>query len=57
MTDVVARLGGILLGSRMKRLAERLQGDAARIIEDTGLGIQPSQVPLLTALDDGDMTV
>ncbi|QDK34589.1 bifunctional helix-turn-helix transcriptional regulator/GNAT family N-acetyltransferase [Sphingomonas sp. IC081] len=57
MTDVVARLGGILLGSRMKRLAERLQGEAARIIEDTGLGIQPSQVPLLTALDDGDMTV
>lgn len=57
MTDVVAQLGGILLGSRMKRLAERLQGDAARIIEDAGLGIQPSQVPLLTALDGADMTV
>ncbi|MFT4057390.1 MAG: MarR family transcriptional regulator, partial [Novosphingobium sp.] len=57
MNDVVAQWGGILLGSRMKRLAERLQGDAARIIEEAGLGIQPSQVPLLTALDGGDMTV
>ncbi|WP_395330212.1 bifunctional helix-turn-helix transcriptional regulator/GNAT family N-acetyltransferase [Novosphingobium sp. BL-8H] len=57
MTDVIADLGGILLGSRMKRLAERLQGDAARIIEDAGLPMQPSQIPLLAALDTADMTV
>jgi len=57
MSDVIADLGGILLGSRMKRLAERLQGDAARIIEDAGLPMQPSQIPLLTALDRADLTV
>lgn len=57
MADVIADLGGILLGSRMKRLAERLQGDAARIIEDAGLPMQPSQIPLLTALDGADLTV
>ncbi len=57
MSDVIADMGGILLGSRMKRLAERLQGDAARIIEDAGLPMQPSQIPLLTALDGADLTV
>ncbi|TCM18800.1 MarR family transcriptional regulator with acetyltransferase activity [Novosphingobium sp. PhB165] len=57
MSDVIADLGGVYLGSRLKRLAERLQGDAARIIEDAGIGAQPGHMPLLTALDREAMTV
>ena len=57
MTDVIARLGGVYLGSRLKRLAERLQGDAAQIIQAAGIPAQPGQMPLLTALDDGARTI
>jgi len=57
MTDVIARLGGVYLGSRLKRLAERLQGDAAQIIQAAGIPAQPAHMPLLTALDAGAMTV
>lgn len=57
MTDVIARLGGVYLGSRLKRLAERLQGDAAQIIQAGGVSAQPGQMPLLTALEAGAMTV
>ncbi len=47
-----------MLGSRLKRLAERLQGGAERIATDCGLPTQPSQMPLLTALyRQGPMTV
>jgi DNA-binding MarR family transcriptional regulator/N-acetylglutamate synthase-like GNAT family acetyltransferase len=57
MTDVIARLGGVYLGSRLKRLSERLQGDAAQIIQAAGVSAQPGQMPLLTALEAGAMTV
>ncbi|TCM37764.1 bifunctional helix-turn-helix transcriptional regulator/GNAT family N-acetyltransferase [Novosphingobium sp. ST904] len=57
MIDAIADKGGILLGSRLKRLAERLQGDAAQIIQATGLSVQPAQIPLLTALDGRELTV
>ncbi|QAY78781.1 bifunctional helix-turn-helix transcriptional regulator/GNAT family N-acetyltransferase [Sphingosinicella sp. BN140058] len=57
MTDVIADLGPVFLGSRLKRLAERFQGSAARIIADAGLPVQPSHMPLLTALASGPTTV
>jgi DNA-binding MarR family transcriptional regulator/N-acetylglutamate synthase-like GNAT family acetyltransferase len=58
MTDVLALEGAIMLGSRLKRLAERLQAGAERIAVDCGLSTQPSQMPLLTALyRQGPMTV
>jgi DNA-binding MarR family transcriptional regulator len=57
MSDVIAELGPIFLGSRLKRLAERFQGSAARIISDAGLSVQPGHMPLLTALERGPMTV
>jgi DNA-binding MarR family transcriptional regulator/N-acetylglutamate synthase-like GNAT family acetyltransferase len=58
MTDVVAFEGAVMLGSRLKRLAERLQAGAERIAIDCGLPTQPSQMPLLTALHrHGPMTV
>jgi DNA-binding MarR family transcriptional regulator/N-acetylglutamate synthase-like GNAT family acetyltransferase len=47
-----------MLGSRLKRLAERLQAGAETIAADCGLETQPSQMPLLTALyRQGPMTV
>jgi DNA-binding MarR family transcriptional regulator len=56
--DVLEDLGYLFLGSRLKRLAERLQADAAKIIAAAGLPIQPAQTPLLAALDRyGSLTV
>ena len=49
--DVVSERGDLFLGSRLKRLAERMQGDVVRVAERAGLDIQPSQYPLLLALD------
>jgi len=39
-----------MLGSRLKRLAERLQAGAEAIGRDCGLPTQPAQMPLLAAL-------
>lgn len=58
MLDVLALEGAVMMGSRLKRLAERLQAGAERIALDCGLPTQPSQMPLLTALyRQGPMTV
>ncbi len=57
MVDVVAQLGPVLLGSRFKRLAERLQGGAAKIMAEAGIHLQPSHVPVMTALQGEAMTV
>lgn len=58
MSDVLTVEGAVMLGSRLKRLAERLQAGAERIALDSGLPMQPSQMPLLTALyRRGPMTV
>ncbi len=58
MNDILAYEGAVMLGSRLKRLAERLQAGAERIATDCGLPTQPSQMPLLTALyRHGPMTV
>lgn len=56
-TDILCELGPIFLGSRLKRLAERMQAGAARAIADAGLEVQPAHLPLLTALDRGALTV
>src|SRR6187397_2873629 len=50
MHDVVADEGSVMLGSRLKRLAERLQAGAEVMARDCGLPTQPGQMPLLTAL-------
>ncbi|MCB1486671.1 MAG: MarR family transcriptional regulator [Bauldia sp.] len=49
--DVVRTFGFLTLGSRMKRIGERLQADAQRIMDDMGVPLQVSQYPLLAALD------
>lgn len=55
--DILSDLGPIFLGSRLKRLAERLQAGAARVVTDAGLPMQPAHMPLLAALDRGPLTV
>lgn len=57
MSDVLQDLGPIFLGSRLKRLAERLQSGAARALSAAGLEVQPAHMPLLAALDRGALTV
>jgi DNA-binding MarR family transcriptional regulator/N-acetylglutamate synthase-like GNAT family acetyltransferase len=58
MADILNEMGDLFLGSRLKRLAERLQADAGRIIRSAGLPIQPAQFPMLAAIDRyGPLTV
>src|SRR5581483_8275286 len=56
-TDVIADLGELFLGSRLKRLAERMQGGASRFVGDMGFKVQPTHMGLLAALDRAPMTV
>lgn len=49
--DVVRAFGHLTLGSRLKRIGERLQGDAQRIMEEHGVPLQASQYPFVAALD------
>ncbi|HMI19245.1 MAG TPA: GNAT family N-acetyltransferase [Sphingomonas sp.] len=56
-TDVIADLGEIFLGSRLKRLAERMQSGAAKVVSAAGMAVQPTHMGLLAALDRAPMTV
>ncbi|MDB5694155.1 MAG: MarR family transcriptional regulator [Alphaproteobacteria bacterium] len=49
--DVIKERAVLFLGSRLKRLAERMQGDVVRFAERAGLAIQPSQYSLLVTID------
>jgi len=56
--DIVEQLGHLALGTRLKRIGERLQAETTRFIEASGLPVPASQFPLLAALDRaGGMTV
>lgn len=57
MTDVLRQHGAIFLGSRLKRLGERLQAGATKVINEAGLPVQPPQIPLLAALEEGALTI
>lgn len=48
--DVLAEMGYLALGSRLKRLAERVQADATRAFSDRGIPVQATHFPLLAAL-------
>ena len=57
-SDTLAELGATFLGSRMKRLADRLQTDAAAILQAMDLPIQPAQQQFLAVLRrEGPQTV
>lgn len=51
MSDLIAELGHLFLGTRLKRLAERLQTDAAKVHRTLGVDAQPAEVALLAVLD------
>jgi DNA-binding MarR family transcriptional regulator/ribosomal protein S18 acetylase RimI-like enzyme len=56
--DIVTERGLLFLGSRLKRLAERMQADVAQVPERAALPIQPGHYPLLATLDRyGPLTV
>lgn len=57
MRDVIADMGPAFLGSRLKRLAERLQAGAMATITEAGLPLQPGHMALLAALRGGAMTI
>ena len=49
--DVVKSLGFLCLGSRFKRIGERLQADTQQIMDQHGISLQAGQYPFLAALD------
>lgn len=57
MSDVIRDMGAGFLGSRLKRLGERMQAGAARVITGAGLEVQPAHMPLLVALDSRALTI
>jgi DNA-binding MarR family transcriptional regulator len=52
-SDVIARLGSMVLGTRLKRLAEQLQAGVAEVLAEHQSPLQPGQLPLLVAIDEG----
>lgn len=57
MSDVLRDMGAGFLGSRLKRLGERMQAGAARVITGAGLEVQPAHMPLIVALDGRALTI
>jgi DNA-binding MarR family transcriptional regulator len=56
--DVVRAMGFLTLGSRMKRIGERLQADTQRMMSGLDSRLQASQHPFLAALDRlGPLTI
>ena len=49
--DVVRALGYLTLGSRLKRIGERLQGDTAALLRGFDAALPAGQFPILAALD------
>jgi len=49
--DVVKELGYLALGTRLKRLGERLQTQAQVLLEHAEVGLPASHFPVLAALD------
>ena len=56
--DVVRAFGFLTIGTRMKRIGERLQADTQRIMDDMDVALQASQYPFLASLDRlGPLTI
>jgi DNA-binding MarR family transcriptional regulator len=49
--DIVADLGYLVLGTRLKRLAEQLQAGVSEVLAEIGVPVQPGQLTLLVALE------
>lgn len=57
MRDVLADMGPAFLGSRLKRLAERMQAGAMGVVAEAGLPLQSGHMAVLAALRSGPMTI
>lgn len=58
MEDVLRSLGYLTLGSRLRRIGERLQSTTQDYLATAGIEVPPAQLPLLAALDrHGPLTV
>jgi DNA-binding MarR family transcriptional regulator len=56
--DLVRKRGYLSLGSRMKRIGERLQLEVQHLLDERSISVQSSQFPLLTSLDqDGPLAI
>ena len=56
--DVVRSLGFLCLGSRFRRIGERLQAATQQIIDELGVTLQSAQYPFLAAIDRaGPLTI
>src|SRR5579863_1640723 len=51
VTDIVRELGHLALGSRLKRLGERLQAQTQAVLAEAGITLPASHFPVLVALD------
>lgn len=49
--DVVKAVGYLALGTRLKRLGERLQAQTGAVLEQADISLPASHFPVLTALD------
>ena len=49
--DIVRSFGFLTLGTRMKRIGEKLQADTQKIMDELGAPLQASQYPFLAAID------
>ena len=50
--DLIARLGYLAIGTRLKRLAEQLQAGVSGTLAIGGYEVQPGQLPVLMAIAD-----
>ncbi|MFM7378108.1 MAG: GNAT family N-acetyltransferase [Erythrobacter sp.] len=57
MADVVAQIGPAFLGTRLKRLGERMQAGAGLVTANAGLALQPGHMALLAALRGTPLSV
>lgn len=55
--DLIAELGFLCLGSRFRRLGERLQAGVIELARREGISVQPAQFPILIALEDRPLTI
>jgi len=58
ISDVVKELGHLTLGTRLKRLGERLQAQTQVLLAEAGIAVPASHFPILAGLDRlGQMNV
>lgn len=56
--DVVRELGFLTLGSRFRRIGERLQSDVQRLLDELGMEVQSGHFPALAVIDrQGPLTI